>query len=51
MLIDSMIALSAFVAVLSFTLWAVEGVGGAGEARRRCHGRCRRSGRGGAGRG
>ena len=33
MLIDSMIALSAFVAVLLFTLWAVEGVGGPVEAR------------------
>ena len=33
MLIDSVIALSAFVAVLLFTLWAVQGVGGPLEAR------------------
>lgn len=33
MLIDSVIAVSAFVAVLFFTLWAVQGVGGPAEAR------------------
>ncbi len=46
MLIDSVIALSAFLAVLLFTLWAVEGVGGPVEARIRALRQGRSSGGG-----